>query len=160
MGKIANLTTPIDDESVDSLKASFRGELIRPTDIGYDEHRKVWNGSIDRRPGLIARCTSVNDVLAALRFAREHELLTAVRGGGHSFPGFSVCDGGIVIDLGPMKNIRIDPEARTVRAQPGVPPRRARSRDAGVRARGPCRNSHPYRYSWSYPRRWHRLDHA
>ncbi len=120
MSKIANMTTPIDDESVDSLKASFRGELIRPTDIGYDEHRKVWNGSIDRRPGLITRCTSVTDILAAIRFAREHELLTAVRGGGHSFPGFSVCDDGIVIDLGPMKSIRIDPEARTVRAQPGV----------------------------------------
>jgi hypothetical protein len=110
----------IDDASVDDLKASFRGELIRPADTGYDEHRKVWNGSIDRRPGLIARCTGVADVLAAVRFAREHELLTAVRGGGHSFPGHSVCDGGIVIDLGPMKGIRVDPEARTVRAQAGV----------------------------------------
>ena len=120
MGKIANMTTPIDDASVDDLKASFRGELIRPADTGYDEHRKVWNGSIDRRPGLIARCTGVADVLAAVRFARKHELLTAVRGGGHSFPGLSVCDGGIVIDLGPMKGIRVDPEARTVRAQAGV----------------------------------------
>jgi len=120
MSKIAYETAFIDDASVKGLKATFRGELIRPSDTGYDEHRKVWNGSIDRRPGLIARCTSVADVQKAVRFAREHELLTAVRGGGHSFPGHSVCDGGIVIDLGPMKRIHIDSEARTVRAQPGV----------------------------------------
>ena len=119
MSKVAKAAS-IDDASMDDLKASFRGELIRPADTGYDERRKVWNGSIDRRPGLIARCTGVADVRAAVRFAREHELLTAVRGGGHSFPGHSVCDGGIVIDLGPMKGIRVDPEARTVRAQAGV----------------------------------------
>ncbi len=112
--------TSIDDASVDDLRASFRGDIIRPADAGYDEHRKVWNGSIDRRPALIARCRGVADVLAAVRFARAHELLTAVRGGGHSFPGHSTCDGGIVIDLSPMKGIRVDPEARTVRAQAGV----------------------------------------
>ncbi len=110
----------IDDASVDAFRASFRGEIIRPADIGYDEHRKVWNGSIDRHPGLIARCTGVADVMAAVRFARKHELLTAVRGGGHSFPGLSVCDGGIVIDLGPIKGMRVDPEGKTVRAQAGV----------------------------------------
>ena len=110
----------IDEASVNDLKTSFKGEIYRPFDPGYDEHRKVWNGSIDRHPGLIVRCTDVADVLAAVRFGREHELLTAVRGGGHSFPGFSVCDGGIVIDLSPMKSIRVDPEARTVRAQAGV----------------------------------------
>ncbi len=87
---------------------------------GYDEHRKVWNGSIDRRPGLIARCTGVADVRAAVRFARERDLLVAVRGGGHSFPGLSVCDDGMLIDLGPMKGIRVDPGAGTVRAQAGV----------------------------------------
>ena len=119
MSKVAKAAS-IDDASVDDLKASFRGMIIRPADTGYDEHRKVWNGSIDRRPGLIARCTGVADVLVAVRFAREHELLTAVRGGGHSFPGHSVCDGGLVIDLGPLKGIRVDPEARTVRAQAGV----------------------------------------
>jgi len=110
----------IDNASFEELRTAFRGELIRPADMGYDERRKVWNGSIDRRPGLIARCTGVADVLAAVRFARQHGLLTAVRGGGHSFPGHSVCDGGIVIDLGPMKGIRVDPAARTVRAQAGV----------------------------------------
>ena len=110
----------IDRSAVDELEASFGGELVRPGDGGYDEHRKVWNGSIDRRPGLIARCTGVADVRHAVRFAREHELLVAVRGGGHSFPGLSVCDDGMLIDLGPMKGIRVDPEARTVRAQAGV----------------------------------------
>jgi len=119
MSKVAEASS-IDDASVDDLQASFRGELIRPSDTGYEEHRKVWNGSIDRRPGLIARCAGVADVLAAVRFARKRELLTAVRGGGHSFPGLSVCDGGVVIDLGSMKGIHVDPEARTVRAQAGV----------------------------------------
>jgi FAD/FMN-containing dehydrogenase len=106
--------------AVDELQASFRGEFIRPGDASYDEHRRVWNGSIDRRPGLIARCTGVADVRAAVRFARDRDLLVAVRGGGHSFPGLSVCDDGMLIDLGPMKGIRVDPEAGTVRAQAGV----------------------------------------
>ena len=83
----ANMAASIDPASVDDLRASFRGEIIRPVDAGYDQHRRVWNGSIDRRPGLIARCTGVADVMAAVRFARKHQLLTAVRGGGHSFPG-------------------------------------------------------------------------
>ncbi|MEX2100290.1 MAG: FAD-binding oxidoreductase [Acidimicrobiia bacterium] len=112
--------TLIDRGAVDELQASFRGELVRPGDGGYDEHRKVWNGSIDRRPGLIARCAGVADVRHAVRFAREYGLVVAVRGGGHSFPGLSVCDDGMLIDLGPMKGIRVDPEAGTVRAQAGV----------------------------------------
>lgn len=115
-GNVASL----DNSAVDDLRASFRGELIRPGESGYEHHRKVWNGSIDRHPGLIARCTGVADVLAATRFARKHELLVAVRGGGHSFPGLSTCDDGLVIDLGPMKGIRVDPEARTARVQAGV----------------------------------------
>ncbi|HVL93345.1 MAG TPA: FAD-binding oxidoreductase [Acidimicrobiales bacterium] len=105
---------------MDELRASFSGPLIGPGDPAYDEHRKVWNGSIDRRPGLIARCRGVADVRAAVRFARDRELLVAVRGGGHSFPGLSVCDGGILIDLGLMKGIRVDPDGRTARAQAGV----------------------------------------
>jgi hypothetical protein len=110
----------IDAPAVDELRASFAGPLIGPGDSAYDEHRKVWNGSIDRRPGLIARCRGVADVRAAVRFARDRELLVAVRSGGHSFPGLSVCDGGILIDLGPMKGIRVDPDGRTARAQAGV----------------------------------------
>jgi len=110
----------IDDAAMADLRASFRGELVRPAEAGYDEHRKVWNGSIDRHPCLIARCQGVADVRAAVRFAREHELVVAVRGGGHSFPGLSVCDDGMLIDLRPMSGIRVDPEDRTVRAQAGV----------------------------------------
>ncbi|WP_255771323.1 FAD-binding oxidoreductase [Pseudarthrobacter sulfonivorans] len=112
--------TEIDRSAVDELQATFRGDIVRPDDAGYDDHRKVWNGSIDRRPAIIARCTGVADVRAAIKLARSQGLLTAVRGGGHSFPGLSVCDDGMLIDLGLMKDIRVDPEARTVRVQAGV----------------------------------------
>lgn len=102
------------------LQDGFRGELLRREDPGYEDARKVWNGSITRFPTLIARCAGVADVIAAVKFAKDNDLLVAVRSGGHSFPGLSVCDGGLVIDLSPMKGIRVDPEARTVRAQAGV----------------------------------------
>jgi FAD binding domain/Berberine and berberine like len=111
---------PMEPWDLTGLQDGFRGELLRPNGAGYEEARRVWNASISRFPGLIARCAGVADVIAAVRFARENELLLAVRGGGHSFPGQSVCDGGLVIDLSPMKGIRVDPEARTVRAQAGV----------------------------------------
>jgi FAD/FMN-containing dehydrogenase len=110
----------LDRLAADELGAALRGELIRPTDQSYEQHRRVWNGSIDRHPSLIARCAGVADVRSAIRFAREHGLLVAVRGGGHSFPGYSVCDGGMVIDLSLMKGIRVAPEARTARVQAGV----------------------------------------
>jgi hypothetical protein len=110
----------VDGPAFEELSGSFRGDLIRPADPVYDEHRKIWNGSIDRRPALIARCAGVADVIAAVRFARKQGLLVALRSGGHSYPGLSVCDGGMVIDLGQMKGIRVDPEARTARAQAGV----------------------------------------
>lgn len=102
------------------LRRVFRGDLVRPDDRAYDEQRRIWNGSIDRFPALVARCAGVADVIAAVRFARASGLLIAVRGGGHSFPGLSLCDGGIVIDLGLMKGIRVDPETRTARVQAGV----------------------------------------
>ena len=113
---------PTDEAAVGELAANFRGELIRPGDDGrYDAARAVYNAMIDRRPALIARCTGVADVIAAVNFARENELVVAVRGGGHSVPGYGVCEGGIVIDLSPMKGVWIvDPEARTARAQAGV----------------------------------------
>src|SRR5947208_15844888 len=97
------------------LSASLEGELIGPGDRTYDEHRRVWNGSIDRYPALIARCAGAADVIAAVRFGRATGLLVAVRGGGHSFPGQSTCDGGLVIDLGMMRGVRVDPQARTAR---------------------------------------------
>src|SRR5262245_23145338 len=102
------------------LGDSFVGEVLLPTSPGYDDARRIWNGSIDRHPARIARCTGVADVVAAVRFARERDLLVAVRSGGHGVAGHAVCDGGLVIDLSPMKGIRVDPQARTARAQAGV----------------------------------------
>src|SRR5919108_3683699 len=102
------------------LQASVRGAIIRPGDADYDSARQTWNGMIDKHPALITRCTGVADVIAAVRFARDHDLLVAVRGGGHSLPGLSVCDGGMVIDLSAMKGIRVDPVKRTAVAQAGL----------------------------------------
>ncbi len=103
-----------------TLDSQFTGELIRPDDPGYDEARQIFNGAIDKRPALIARCATPGDVQAALAHAREQELAVAVRGGGHSTAGYCSCDGGLVIDTGPMKNIEIDAEARTGRFGAGL----------------------------------------
>jgi FAD/FMN-containing dehydrogenase len=110
----------IDEAALGELSGSFRGQLVDPEDPTYDEHRRIWNGSIDRHPALIARCAGVADVMAAVRFGRRTALPVAVRSGGHSFPGQSVCDGGLVIDLSLMRGTRVDPEARIGRAQAGV----------------------------------------
>jgi hypothetical protein len=109
-----------DVQEVERLKASLRGELLRPGDDGYESARKIHNGMIDRRPAMIARCAGSADVIAAVNFAREKRLPVAVRGGGHGVPGFAVCDGGMMIDLSPMKSIRIDPTQRRARAEGGV----------------------------------------
>lgn len=106
--------------ALSALEHRFDGELIGPGHPRYDEHRRVWNGSIDRHPLVIARCGGARDAMAALRFARDTGYPVAVRGGGHSFPGLSVCDGGVVIDLSPMKHVEVDLAAGTVRAQAGV----------------------------------------
>ena len=112
--------SPMGALDIARLQDGFRGELLRPEDPGYEDARKVWNGSINRFPALIARCAGVADIIASVKFAKETGLLVAVRGGGHSFPGLSVCDGGLVIDLTLMKGISVDPQARTVRVQAGV----------------------------------------
>ena len=98
----------------------FAGELIGPDHRDYDRARKVFNGAFDKRPALIARCTSTADVQVALAYAREHDLVVAVRGGGHSIPGHSSCDGGLVIDTSPMKSVEIDAESRTGRFGAGL----------------------------------------
>lgn len=102
------------------LEAHLGDRLIWPSDPRYEEARRVWNGMIDRRPGLIARCRGVSDVIHAVRFAREHELLLAVRGGGHNVAGFGTCDGGLVIDLSTMNAVRVDPSASTARCEGGA----------------------------------------
>ena len=112
--------TRVDEAAVEKLGASLRGQLLRPGNAGYDDSRRVWNGMFDRRPALIARCAGTADVISALNFGRDSGLRIAVRGGGHSFPGHSVCDGGLVIDLSTMKGVRVDPVARTARAEAGA----------------------------------------
>ena len=107
------------EPAVQDLKSRLRGDLIRPGDAAYDATRKVYNGMIDRRPGLIAHCANVADVIAAVNFAREHKLTLAVRGGGHHGAGLGTCDDGLVIDLSGMRGVRVDPAARTVRAEGG-----------------------------------------
>jgi FAD/FMN-containing dehydrogenase len=102
------------------LRAGVRGPVILPDDPGYDGARAIWNGAIDRHPACIVRCTGVADVIAAVDFARERDLLVAVRSGGHGVGGHALCDGGLVIDLSPMKGIRVDPVTRTARAEAGV----------------------------------------
>ena len=98
----------------------FRGRILHPHDDGYDDVRRVWNGTVDRRPAMIAQATCTSDVAAAVRFAARHDLIVAVRGGGHSLPGHSVCDGGVMIDLSLMKGVDVDPVSRRADVQPGV----------------------------------------
>ncbi|MBV8119672.1 MAG: FAD-binding oxidoreductase, partial [Alphaproteobacteria bacterium] len=98
----------------------LRGRLLQPGDGGYDEARRVWNGMIDRRPALIARCAGAADVIAAVHFARDHRLLVSVKGGGHNITGNAVCQGGLMIDLAPMKSVRVDPRRHTARAEAGL----------------------------------------
>jgi len=113
-------TAQLDSAALRELTGAFSGDLIQPGDGGYDEHRKVWNGSIDRHPALIARCAGTDDVIAAIRFARQTGLPLALRGGGHSFPGHSVCDGGVVLDMGALTGVEVDPDAKTAKAQAGA----------------------------------------
>jgi FAD/FMN-containing dehydrogenase len=114
-GGIARLSP----DDVAAFRAGFRGALVTPSDGAYDEQRAIWNAMIDRRPGLIARCTGTADVVAAVKLARAHGLLSSVRGGGHNIAGLAIADGGLVIDLSAMRGVFVDPSARTVRAQAG-----------------------------------------
>ncbi|HEU5200736.1 MAG TPA: FAD-binding oxidoreductase [Ktedonobacterales bacterium] len=112
--------TQLDDAAIAELKARFRGVLLRPGDEGYNAARSIWNGMIDKRPALIARCTGTADVIAAANFARTHHLLLAVRGGGHNVAGTALCDGGLVIDLSAMRGVQVDPSTRVAHVQPGL----------------------------------------
>jgi FAD/FMN-containing dehydrogenase len=108
------------DAAITDFKARLRGMVIQPDDDGYEQARKVWNGNINRHPALIVQCAGVADVIDAVNFARDNGLLVAVRGGAHSAAGYGTCDGGIVIDLSPMRGIRVDPVNKTARADAGV----------------------------------------
>lgn len=110
----------VEKSSVEKFKTDLRGPLLRPGEAGYDDARKVWNGMIDKRPALIARCAGVADVIHCVNFARANNLLVAVRGGGHNLSGNAVCDGGLTIDLSRMKGVRVGPARRTARAEPGL----------------------------------------
>jgi FAD/FMN-containing dehydrogenase len=118
--RLSGETLTLPGSAVTELAQKLRGPLLQPADADYEQARRVWNGNVDRRPALIARCTGVADVLEAVRFARDHGLLVAIRGGGHNAAGYGTCEGGLVIDLSPMKGMQVDPGARTARAQAGL----------------------------------------
>ena len=117
---LAGTDIQLDEAVVDAFRANLQGALICPDDENYEQARKVWNGMIDKRPAMVARCTGVADVVEAVNFARAHDLLVAVRCGTHNAAGHATCDGGLVIDLTPMKGIRVDPAQRRAHAQGGV----------------------------------------
>ena len=119
-GRFEGTCAAVERAALDELRGSVGEQLVSPGDPGYDQARRVWNGMIDRRPALIVRCRGVADVVAAVRFARTHQLPLAVRGGGHNVAGFGTCDGGVVIDLSPMRDVRVDAAARTARAAGGA----------------------------------------
>ncbi|WP_265111221.1 FAD-binding oxidoreductase [Halosolutus halophilus] len=115
---MARLT--IGDEQIERFRAGVRGDVIRPVDAAYDDARAVWNGMIDKYPGLIVRCRGAADVIRAVEFARQNDLRVAVRGGGHNVAGTAVCDDGLVIDLSEMTGVRVDPDERTAWVQGGA----------------------------------------
>ena len=111
--------TNLREQAGESFQGGFRGQLFAPDDDGYDEARKIYNAMIDKRPGLIARCADVADVMSAVNLARDHGWTLAVRGGGHNGAGLGTCDDGLVIDLSGMKGVRVDPTRRIARIDGG-----------------------------------------
>lgn len=112
-------TQPLEPKLIENLRARLRGPLLLPGEPAYDEARSLWNAMIDRRPGLIARCLGVADVVACVQFAREHGLTLSIKGGGHNIAGLAVCDGGLMLDMSLMRGVWVDPAARIARAQAG-----------------------------------------
>lgn len=113
-------THSVDAAAIDALQAGLRGKVLDQSTAGYDEARTIWNATIDRRPALIVRCAGAADVMQAVRFGADNQLLIAVRGGGHNIAGNAVCDDGLVIDLSQMKSIRVDPLMRRAWVEPGA----------------------------------------
>ena len=106
--------------TMEQIQEQVRGDVITPSDASYEEARRVYNAMIDRRPEVVVQCANAGDVMTAVRYAREHHLDIAIRGGGHSVPGFGTVDGGLVIDLSRMRGVRVDPDNRTARAEGGA----------------------------------------
>jgi len=117
---MAATTTPVDDGAIDGFGEGLHGELLRPGDPNYDETRAIWNGMIDRRPALIARAMGISDVIAAVNFAREQDMVLAIRGAGHNIAGNAVCDDGLMLDRSTMRSVQVDPEGQTARVEPGA----------------------------------------
>jgi len=113
-------THAIDAADLEKLRGSLRGSLCLPGEAGYEQARTIWNAAIDRRPGVVIRCAGAADAIHAVNFARERGLLVSVRGGGHNIAGHAVCEGGVMIDLSPMRSVRVDPRARRARVEPGA----------------------------------------
>src|SRR6185436_15103258 len=109
----------LDKKQIDDFKAQIRGGVLTPADAEYEEARSVWNAAIDRRPAMIVRCLGTPDVIAAVKFARQHRASLSIRGGGHNIAGLAVCDGGVMLDMSRARGVRVDPAARVARAQPG-----------------------------------------
>jgi FAD/FMN-containing dehydrogenase len=107
-------------DTVADFRRTLRGNVCLPDEAGYDEARTIWNAMINRRPGAVVRCRGAADIVAAVRFARQHGLLLAVRGGGHNIAGNAVCEGGLLIDLSQMRSVRVDSASRTARVEPGA----------------------------------------
>ena len=110
----------VDSVAMEQLKTSLRGALLLPGEEGYEKSRTVWNAMIDRRPALVVRCAGVSDVQLAVALARQHGILTAIKGGGHNIAGSGVCEGGLLIDLSQLRSVRVDPEARVAHVEPGA----------------------------------------
>jgi len=110
----------IPDEKIEAFANALRGDLIRPGDADYDSARSIWNALVEKHPGAIAKCSGTADVVAAVNFARQNDIVVAIRGGGHNVGGRALCDDGLVIDLSRMRGIHVDPSERTVRAQGGA----------------------------------------
>jgi hypothetical protein len=113
-------TKSISTDIIDNFRAEMRGELITPTDNQFESSRKIWNGMIDKKPVLIARCAGVEDVINAVKFSKEHNLFFSIRGGGHNVAGTAIAEGGLVVDLSAMRNVTVDPEQRVAHAEGGV----------------------------------------
>ena len=110
----------VDDAAWSAFTAQVRGDVVIGSDVGFEETRRVWNATIDRRPGAIVRCAGAADVLASVRFAREQDLLVSVRGGGHNVAGRAVADGALMVDLSAMRGVRVDPLTHTDYVAAGV----------------------------------------